>query len=939
MQKIFHSVQSYCVCLSFLAIFSICNANAQTFKTTGSLNQSLMCQTATPLQDGTILIAGGSNINGAYKTAEIYNPNLGAESFAPTGSMNYARGCDSYVAGQTATLLNDGTVLITGGSGNTAAELYIPSSATFSLRTQPTFQPSNPSGILIGPMTTVRYKATATLLQDGTVLIAGGDTGNNAGLTSAEIYDPIKGTFTATGSMNKPRTLHTATLLPDGTVLIAGGQGNNTTWNSAEIYHPSSKTFTLVGNMTTARDTHTATLLNNGTVLIAGGENNSATVLKSAEIYTPSTATFATTGSMAYPRIWHTSTSLANGTVLVAGGFGCCGSNASNTAEIYTPSLHTFALTGNMTVGRFSFSATTVYDGDILMAGGADYNGSESEFLQSAELYAYPVTAVYMYPDWRVTSIIYAAPGNKSQDGYTDTSTNATTTTIGSSFTMGSTISSAFGFNFNYPGLGNIGVSASDSITTSSTSTNAAAFQETFSNATGVANQSNSNASDAINHNQDLFLIWLDPLITAFGNESAEGPLGYTVGIQPTANGTIPLPDIVEVYAQAMEANPANPQTGTLAGASIVPASILNQIPTTSGQYVPGLAALCKNLITAEYNAGTCTLIDQCGCTPADFLPILQTDALLFYNGLTSSINPYPATASPLDANISSSEICGTLPPTVGSNCRYVPVPYEFGATLQEGVTLEGPNTPGGNNPINNFQQGENTQTTYTLGGQTSTQVSQSTSINIGVITGPCQGGTGWDGCTPSNDNGFPKGTGTGTTQWGVSSTMIWTDMQSVGHASGSGVNLSVSLSSSTVGCAQENNIGVFEDTIYHTFVFQQPSTDPSTCTTLAPTFYITSVLSNPAQTTLALGGSISYTIDVSAWYGFTGKVTLSVSGLPTGVTASFSPTSVTGSGTSTLKLTAANSKTTFIGTTPITVTGTSGSTTASARFLLTTVQ
>jgi hypothetical protein len=169
-----------------------------------------------------ILIAGGANSSGAKTTAEIYNPNTGAQSLSPTGSLNVARSC-----GSTATLLNDGTVLIAGGSGNTTAELYYPSSGTFSLYTPPSpLYPQNPNGLPIGPMTAVRYNATATLLQNGTVLIAGGDIGDNAGLTSAEIYNPATGTFTATGSMSTRRTTQTATLLPNGTVLIAGGQDN-----------------------------------------------------------------------------------------------------------------------------------------------------------------------------------------------------------------------------------------------------------------------------------------------------------------------------------------------------------------------------------------------------------------------------------------------------------------------------------------------------------------------------------------------------------------------------------------------------------------------------------------------------------------------------------------------------------------------------------------
>jgi len=61
---------------------------------------------------------------------------------------------------------------------------------------------------------------TATLLPNGKVLVAGGDDGDN---TSAELYDPVAGTWSSTGSLNHPRVFHTATLLNSGLVLAVGG--------------------------------------------------------------------------------------------------------------------------------------------------------------------------------------------------------------------------------------------------------------------------------------------------------------------------------------------------------------------------------------------------------------------------------------------------------------------------------------------------------------------------------------------------------------------------------------------------------------------------------------------------------------------------------------------------------------------------------------------
>ena len=129
-----------------------------------------------------------------------------------------------------------------------------------------------------GNMVTARFQHTATLLPGGRVLIAGGDSSYEAGESteaSAELYDPATGKFSPTGSMTTARDSHTATLLPNGKVLIAGGgpriQGVGYSLASAQLYDPVTGTFTATGNMSIERTGHTATLLNNGKVLIAGG--------------------------------------------------------------------------------------------------------------------------------------------------------------------------------------------------------------------------------------------------------------------------------------------------------------------------------------------------------------------------------------------------------------------------------------------------------------------------------------------------------------------------------------------------------------------------------------------------------------------------------------------------------------------------------------------
>ncbi|MHC4600100.1 MAG: Ig-like domain-containing protein [Planctomycetota bacterium] len=398
-------------------------ATPGTFTLTGQTSVARCLHEAVALNDGRVLICGGSATPGStpFRSAEIYDPVT--QTWALSQS-NQGNGMFFIRVRHTALKLHNGHVLVIGGTDNTTTwdtcEEYDPNTDTFGLHSN--------------PMQSPRYWHTAVLLANGNVLAHGG-VGQGVLLNTMEILDmqtgnwvlcqPTMGGTIGSNAVLVGRYAHETVTLPDGGILSTGGY-YAIVHRSCDLYWPSVPGDGTAGNaqftgthLTTPRDQHTATVLTTGRgqgiVIVIGGERDdfifSPIAVNTAEVYDHSQfvanpvfnanqGAWSPMGSaMTEKRCDHTSTLLASGKILVVAGCNAVGTAPSRTAEMFDP----FGLGNNVNMpwagidltGKFDWtrdpqgnqtvlpnllsgigwhSATTLRDGRVLIACGDDFH-------------------------------------------------------------------------------------------------------------------------------------------------------------------------------------------------------------------------------------------------------------------------------------------------------------------------------------------------------------------------------------------------------------------------------------------------------------------------------------------------------------------------------------------------------------------------------------
>ncbi|HSN53116.1 MAG TPA: M6 family metalloprotease domain-containing protein [Candidatus Sulfomarinibacteraceae bacterium] len=252
--------------------------------------------------------------------------------------------------GATATVLGDGRVLVAGG---TFSNPFPPVNSAV-------YDPATDTWEVAGQLPNNRWDHSAVAIDDGRALVAGGRWGdwptvNDA--TAVLVFDPADGAWTEVGSLSRRLIEPGLVKLADGRVLIVGGR-------EVTAFDPVAGTLTRAAPLPDDWQRPVAVGLADGRVLLADAEGNGLTLL-----WTPATGRWQLAGSMRLGRSGHTATVLGNGVVVVAGGRDASGIPIG-TVELFDPAAAAWSFGSSLARARWDHAAAVVPDGSLLAIGG-----------------------------------------------------------------------------------------------------------------------------------------------------------------------------------------------------------------------------------------------------------------------------------------------------------------------------------------------------------------------------------------------------------------------------------------------------------------------------------------------------------------------------------------------------------------------------------------
>jgi hypothetical protein len=303
--------------------------------------------TATRLQDGRVLVAGGRAGRSSLDAVEIFDPTT--ETWVDAAALSIAR------ADHTAILLADDRVLVAGGQSVdggviSRAEIFNPATGEWS-------QAGTSIGRIYG-------SSSGVALPDGSAIFHATITTGPYDVTSIlERFDPDDGTWTRIARLPADRIRPSMAAMADGRILIAGGSSDHTETPSpmadAWVLNPATDTLHAVSDMPGPGFGEPALLLADGRLFVSGGVRSS--------VFDPGSESWTRASRSAHHRDGQVAALLADGRVVLAGSSSC--HNGADLTEIYDPTANSWSDAGS--IHPYSdLAMTTLADGRVLLAGG-----------------------------------------------------------------------------------------------------------------------------------------------------------------------------------------------------------------------------------------------------------------------------------------------------------------------------------------------------------------------------------------------------------------------------------------------------------------------------------------------------------------------------------------------------------------------------------------
>jgi Kelch motif protein len=227
---------------------------------------------------------------------------------------------------------------------------------------------------------------TMTSAWEDLVVVAGGVEWHESywsPVDRVDIFRPAQRGWVLGASLRHPRSDHAATALQDGRVLVTGGNANTTLLRSTEIYNPRSDRWSEAAPMPRARTQHSAVTLVDGRVLVTGGIDFDGAPTNTSFIYDPGTDTWTDGPPMTIARFQQVVVALPSGDVLLAGGDGV----ASGTSEVYSFAEGRFIASGTLVTPRLVAQGAALPDGRVVLSGGLPLRMHEFAPLRSVEIW------------------------------------------------------------------------------------------------------------------------------------------------------------------------------------------------------------------------------------------------------------------------------------------------------------------------------------------------------------------------------------------------------------------------------------------------------------------------------------------------------------------------------------------------------------------------